>query len=98
MVYHKVETMVKESCTCYKRLMDANNYIRKKVPYFVLLSICYKLGIYTKCRPNTFLMLSPKLSSKRKCKDFVGMISRNEHRGNIKIRIPQLRRHSLKLF
>uniref|UniRef100_A0A0N5CDU0 Uncharacterized protein n=1 Tax=Strongyloides papillosus TaxID=174720 RepID=A0A0N5CDU0_STREA len=97
-IYYKVETMVKESCTRSKKLGDVNNYIRKKVPHSVILSICYRLGIYTKCRLNTILVLSPKLSNKRKCRDFIGMIDRHEHKGDIGLRMPQLRRQSLKLF
>uniref|UniRef100_A0A0N5BPW3 HTH_Tnp_Tc3_1 domain-containing protein n=1 Tax=Strongyloides papillosus TaxID=174720 RepID=A0A0N5BPW3_STREA len=90
--------MIRKSCTCPQKLMEANNYIRNNVPQSTISKICYKLNIYTKCLPKTYLMLSPKPKDKKRCRKFVGLFRRNSNVGNLEPRMPQLRRQSLKLF
>uniref|UniRef100_A0A0K0FSU8 RNA-directed DNA polymerase-like protein n=1 Tax=Strongyloides venezuelensis TaxID=75913 RepID=A0A0K0FSU8_STRVS len=91
--------MVKQSCDRPARLGDANNYLRKKLNYMQILKICYKLGIYTKCLPKTYILLSPKLSKKNKCRDYVSLFEYDFRKGYIDVHMPQLIRHkSMMLF
>ncbi|CEF69841.1 Hypothetical protein SRAE_2000448700 [Strongyloides ratti] len=44
-----------------KCITNLNQYIRHKLTQSMILDVCYALNIYTKCKPKTFLVLSPKI-------------------------------------
>uniref|UniRef100_A0A0K0EPE3 Uncharacterized protein n=1 Tax=Strongyloides stercoralis TaxID=6248 RepID=A0A0K0EPE3_STRER len=46
-------------------ILPLNSYLRRKIDQSLMMDICYCLHIYTKYKPYTFLVLTPKQKNKK---------------------------------